>query len=774
MTNLGALIVSHSEETADYVAEVLSKAGYVPAYGLVGGADELSSAMDEENWDIVIAEYAPDGAGWFEALKAVKASERKIPFIVLASESDFENPAHAAMSELECIRAGADDFVAEHNERLVSAIVRSMRESRERRELALTRDKLARTELQYRSMVENAVKGFFRMTPWGALVAANPALARTLGHNSPDILLDAMKKRPRENFLAPEDVEKFLFLVEKMDGVEDYEARIERDDGEEIWVSLSAGAVRGESGEFSSIEGTLEDITERKRVESMIVRAKKEWESTFDSVDDIIVVLDAEMRIRRLNWAMAHRLGMHPREAAGLPVDDFVNNDTHDLRDRIRSMMDSGERSVEMSLPALGGDFLVTASRFVGPMENDEGSIVVVAHDVSERKTLETKLRRSQKMEAMGTLAGGIAHDFNNILGVMMGYAEMCLERTGNEGANAQRLGEIIKAGRRASDLIRQILTFSRQEETELRPLDLGPAAKEIAKMLKASLPANIAFELRIADKLEPVMANLTQMHQVIMNLVGNAAQSMPESGGTITLSLSVADGEAEGPEAGELIAGRSMILLQVSDTGSGIDPDILDNIFDPFFTTKKPGSGTGMGLSLVHGIVSSHGGAVTVDSAPGKGSTFNIYLPTATGREYAQPEPQPSMPRVKGRALFVDDEAGLAEVGRDMLESMGFTAVSQTDPLKALEIFKESPESFDLVVTDQTMPGMTGADLAMSILELRPGLPVIMCTGYSETMTRERARELGIRGYLFKPVLKKDLAEAVLAALPEKLSDAG
>jgi CheY-like chemotaxis protein/two-component sensor histidine kinase len=344
----------------------------------------------------------------------------------------------------------------------------------------------------------------------------------------------------------------------------------------------------------------------------------------------------------------------------------------------------------------------------------------------------------------------------------------MCLDAAGEEDANGQRLAEIIKAGRRASDLIRQILTFSRQDETELRPLDLGPAVKEIAKMLKASLPASVELDLRAEGAAHTVMANLTQMHQVIMNLVGNASQAMPESGGVITVTLAAAGGGPEDVEARDRLGDGPLVKLEVADDAGGIDPAILDNIFDPFFTTKKPGSGTGMGLALVHGIVSSHGGAVTVESEPGRGSTFRVYLPAAERAAGPVKERPRAMPRVRGRALFVDDEAGLADVGGRMLEAMGFTADAETDPLRALEMFEKDPGAYDLVVTDQTMPGLAGADLARAVLEKRPDMPVIMCTGFSETMTRERAAELGVRGYLLKPVLRKDLARAVAEVFPD------
>ena len=384
---------------------------------------------------------------------------------------------------------------------------------------------------------------------------------------------------------------------------------------------------------------------------------------------------------------------------------------------------------------------------------------------------LEAQLRQAQKMEALGTLAGGIAHDFNNILGVIMGYTEMGLEDVAPASPMERRLKEVLSAGRRARDLIHQILTFSRQEERELRPLHLGPVVGEITKLLRASLPANIRIRQTLSADPDLVLADPTQIHQVLMNLCANAAFSMRETGGTLTISLDEADPDADAPAN---IKKHGFVRLSVRDTGPGIEPMILDSIFDPFFTTKKPGQGTGMGLAMVHGIVHGFGGTVSVDSKPGQGSAFHVFLPKAGKKPAIHRDIETPAPMGRGRVLFVDDEKALADIGREMLEGLGFKVTEKTGAKEALTAFRGDPDGFDLVITDQTMPGLTGAELAREILAVRPDMPIILCTGFSETISPEKAKALGIRDFLLKPVLKKDMAESIRRVLSQGLDKDG
>ncbi len=378
------------------------------------------------------------------------------------------------------------------------------------------------------------------------------------------------------------------------------------------------------------------------------------------------------------------------------------------------------------------------------------------------------QLHQAQKMEAVGTLAGGIAHDFNNILAAILGYAELANFDIAEDSRTKYNLQQSIKATHRARDLVQQILAFSRQARQERKPLDIKPLIKEGLKFLRASLPATIEIRQNMEEDPGTIEADPTQVYQVLMNLCTNAAHAMDEKGGVLEVSLGKADMDGEASAAPAGMEPGPYLRLRVSDTGHGMPPEILKRIFDPYFTTKEVGKGTGLGLAVVHGIVKSYGGGITVSSEMGKGSTFDIYFPRvqAMGRaseaERAEPLPFGGHERV----LFVDDEKAIVEIGHSMLKYLGYEVEVRTSSIEALELFRAQADRFDLVITDMTMPNMTGDKLAQELLRIRPGIPIILCTGFSEYLTEEKAKALGVRELLMKPLAIRDLAQAVRRVL--------
>jgi signal transduction histidine kinase/ActR/RegA family two-component response regulator len=377
----------------------------------------------------------------------------------------------------------------------------------------------------------------------------------------------------------------------------------------------------------------------------------------------------------------------------------------------------------------------------------------------AENSQLESRLNHAQKMEAVGTLAGGIAHDFNNILSIILGYAGMARDDSPKDSAVVKDLDRVLEAGNRAKDLVRQILAFSRHADTEYFPLQLASYVKEATKMLRQILPTTIQINENIDGRIGLIWADPTQIHQIIMNLGTNAFHAMEETGGTLNISLKETSISRATLVREPRVKAGTFVQLSISDSGAGIAPEIKDRIFDPYFTTKGVGKGTGMGLSIVHGIVKSCGGFIAVDSEWGEGTTFHVFLPVMNKEVTIENKVAAQIPVGKERILFIDDEEILVEMGKKMLEKLGYIVTTSNASLKALEIFRNESDRFDLVITDQTMPGITGADLARQMMQIKPGVPIILCTGYSTIMSEEKAKSIGIKEFALKPLVEKDIA---------------
>lgn len=389
-----------------------------------------------------------------------------------------------------------------------------------------------------------------------------------------------------------------------------------------------------------------------------------------------------------------------------------------------------------------------------------------LVQETKERERLEEHLRQAQKMEAIGTLAGGIAHDFNNMLAIIIGNAELALDEIG-EGAGAHQIDQVIKASKRAGDLVRQILTFSRKSERRCTLLKLGPLVKETSRLLRSTVPNTIEIKVSAEAECDTILADPSQIQQVLLNLSSNAAYAMREDGGTLFIGLSEASFEAGEPLPCAGMSASRYVRLTVRDTGTGIPEQIRDKIFDPFFTTKGPGQGSGMGLAVVFGIVKSCDGAISVESSD-KGSCFSVFFPSSRGETEEEPAGT-SLPTGRERVLVVDDEPSVVEVASLTLTRLGYRVMSAGSGPEALRKFVEDPYAFDLVITDHVMPDLTGMRLAEKILTVRADLPIILFTGYSETVSPEKARAAGISDFLMKPVAQRMMAETVRRVLDNR-----
>ncbi|MGB0908821.1 MAG: response regulator [Nitrospirales bacterium] len=412
------------------------------------------------------------------------------------------------------------------------------------------------------------------------------------------------------------------------------------------------------------------------------------------------------------------------------------------------------------------------------PITNDQGEVYRIAgieEDITDRKRVEAALQKTErqyhqasKMESIGTLAGGIAHDFNNILTAILGYTELALATVPKESRTNRNLQEVLTAGHRAKHLVQQILTFSRQSGQERVSIDMHHIVQEALKLLRATIPSTIEIRQNITSK-ATTLADPSQIHQVIVNLCTNAEYAMREQGGLLDITLDdVEIKDSFSTDRPNLKAGP-YIRLTAKDSGVGMSPEIVERMFDPFFTTKAVGEGSGMGLAVVHGIVTTHGGCLFVESAPGIGTKVEVYLPTIRTAIWDVFSTQDPIPVGKESILFVDDEETIVRLGQELLTHLGYSVTVRTSSVEALALFRNNPQRFDMVITDQTMPTMPGDALSRELLRIRPDLPIILCTGFSHVVSAERAKAMGIRGYLMKPLAIRDLAPIVRHILDEQ-----
>ena len=511
----------------------------------------------------------------------------------------------------------------------------------ERREREL---RLAESEARCRGMFENSVEGIYQSTPEGRYLAVNPALARMYGYSSPDDLMKRVSDIQSQIYVDPSLRERFRREIERCGVVRDLEYEVRRRDGNRLWISERARAVRDDAGTVRYYEGFVSDISARKEAEAV-------------------------------------------------------------------------------------------------------------------RAQLEKQMIQAHKMEAVGVMAGGIAHDFNNMLCVMLGHTELTLADTHITGFPRKNLEAVLKAANRAKDLVRQILAFSRKTEAERAPIKLGPILKESVKMLKAALPSSVQVQLALETDHDVVVADPTEIHQVMMNLGNNAAHAMRRHGGELGYSLSALELDAAGAAPLALKPGR-YVCLAVRDTGHGMSPEIIEQIFDPFFTTKPAGEGTGLGLALVREIVTRYGGHVAVESTVGLGTTFRIYLPQTARAPRRLPGQEATECRGhQERLLVVDDEVGILDMMQQRLRLMGYRVVTRADSLAALDAVRTEPERYAAVITDQTMPDLLGTELAEKLGEIRPNLPVVLMTGLNQPPGFANSRFGGRRAVVQKPIDFADLS---------------
>ncbi len=542
------------------------------------------------------------------------------------------------------------------------------------------------------------------------------------------------------------------------------------------WLEVSAFPFKDDTGTLRGVIVYMKNVTDRKKAEDALRESENRYRTLFDSACDAIFLYEIEEHFIDVNRAACSRLGYSREELLQMSPTDVISPEQLDLfADRIKKLIRFDGHIVFESVHKRrdGTTFPVEGSSRLIEYDKKK-AVLTIARDISKRKRaeeeknkLQAQLRQAQKMESIGTLAGGIAHDFNNILFPIIGYAEMSLEDIPENSEIYNNIHEILKAANRAKDLVQQILTFSRKSEHECKPIQIRFIIKEVLKLLRASLPSTIEIVQHIEEKCDWIMGNPAQMHQLIMNLCTNAYHAMREKGGILEVSLKNVVLSYDDVAYYSDIKPGSYVKLNIRDTGHGMGSEILERIFDPYYTTKKTGEGTGLGLSIVHGIVKTHKGYINVYSEPGNGTTFYVYLPgivNDTGESPTLSEESP--PGGDEHILLIDDEEQIAEMCQKKLERLGYHVTALTDSFEGMELFLREPEKFDLVITDRTMPGMTGLKLASELLRIRPDIPIILISGFGKVPLKEKA--IGIRGYVTKPVIISDLAKIIRRVLDQ------
>jgi PAS domain S-box-containing protein len=639
----------------------------------------------------------------------------------------------------------------------------------------ITERKQAEERLRFlSSAVEQSSEGMAIADMEGNLIHVNQAWVEMHGYESSEELVG----RNLSIFHDPEQLKSKVEPFNKMvmeNGYNKGEVGHIRKDGTSFPTLMTTTLLKDENGKPIALSGIAKDITDIKRTEVELKTERDKLQGLMDGLATTGIGVDivgADYRILYQNKVLMEAFG----DILGkLCYENYMGLDIPCGLCPMEAVIKSRKVERAEMTGSDGRHYEILSA----PLPSPDGVVdkaIEVVFDITDRKRaeeesekLQAQLQQAQKVEAIGTLAGGIAHDFNNILGAIIGYTEIA-DLQVSEGSKAKEsLKEVLKAGRRARDLVKQILTFSRRHGQERIPVQISPIVKEALKFLRSSMPATIEISQDIESDTGIVEADPTQIHQILMNLCTNAAHAMREEGGILEVGIRNVEIGSWDSEFGRFDRPPGNYLrLTVSDTGKGMTPEVLERIFEPYFTTKEKGEGTGLGLSVVHGIVKNYGGTITAYSEPGKGTTFHVYLPVVQKEAEGVPKIAEFAPIPTGNEhiLFIDDEPALVEMGKQMLERLGYKVTTRTSSMEALELFKAKPDQFDLVITDMTMPHMTGERLAGEIINIRSDIPVVICTGYSVRISEEKAKDMGIKAFVMKPFVIRDLAKTVREVL--------
>jgi PAS domain S-box-containing protein len=653
--------------------------------------------------------------------------------------------------------------------------------NKEIEERKLAEDALIKSEEKYRELVEGTEDFIAQVNGEGRLTFVNNKAEKIFGLSK-----DACIGLSAFDFIHPDDRERTTAAFDQW-----IRNRITNTTFENRQVNQTSGEVRhmhwtinfyyDEDSSITGINSIGRDLTEHKKMEETLRESESRYSALFTGITDAVYVHHIKGdggpgQIIDANEVACKMLGYTKDEFVGMEIKDIdASESTVDVSHVVKDLKAGRKVLFEQVHVAKNGKRIPVEIHARLFEYKDRLAIISTVRDITDRKriekerlALEAQLQQAQKMESIGTLAGGIAHDFNNILGIILGNAELAMDDVPEWNPAKFNLKEIRTASLRAKDVVRQLLSFARKTRLEKKPTNIAPIIKESLKLLRSSIPTSIDFHRNIPVDVDTILADPTQINQVLINLCTNANHAMPDGGIIdVTLKNVALDKNATG-QYPDLNPGR-YVNLTVSDTGHGISKEDIDRIFDPYFTTKDVGKGTGMGLAVVHSIVKEHNGVMTVKSELGKGTTFNIFFPAVEKEAVIETKTDEKLPMGNEKILFIDDEQSIVTIAKQMLERLGYEVDAKMSSIEALELFRSRPAQFDLVITDLTMPKMTGDKLVREILTIRPDIPIILCTGFSEKIDEKIAKEMGAAGYIEKPIDQHDFAFNVRKVLDEK-----
>jgi PAS domain S-box-containing protein len=668
--------------------------------------------------------------------------------------------------------SGSEDLSGVSPEKMASFIheleVHQIELKMQNDELRRIQGDLEKTRDKYSHLYDFAPVGYFTVSEKGIIEEANLTISSMLG-----LERSAVIGKPFTPFVLREDQDIFYMHRQRLLETEAFqvcELRLVKKDGHEFHARMECMVIKNKGDNFRRVRAAVSDITEHKRVAEDLAKSEKKYREITENMLAGVYQANLDGKLIFVNQKMSEMFGYASIKELMAAITGFEKlyvrpEERPEIIDEILSKGFIKNKEVEFKKKDGQSIWIKLNTR---KTINSDGTIILegLMEDVTEIKRMEGQLRQSQKMESIGTLAGGIAHDFNNILAIIIGYTELAIIDVPEWNPAKEYLKEIQTASARAKDLVQHILNFSRKAIADRKPIKIGPIIEDSLKMLRASIPTDIQIRQNLLCESDMVRADPTQMSQVLMNLCTNAAHAMWDEGGILEVSLQNVEFVKQNMEL-DLGPGR-YVKLDISDTGPGIDSENIDRIFDPYFTTKGLGEGTGLGLSVVQGIVKTHHGAVTVKSEPGKGTVFEVLFPVIEGEMKPEAAGSEAFPTGNEKILFIDDEESILNLVKKRLEMQGYQVETKNNPVDALELVRSRPDRFDLIITDMTMPMMTGDKLAGEILSIRPDMPIILCSGYSDRIDAEKAAALGIRKYIEKPLNMSDFMVSIRKVLDE------